>query len=118
MRCLGGVSSRMAEVTAQHATIWSRAQDSWHHTRPAVRALWMFFLVPGILIGLLALLAPTAARAATTVLSPMLVIAAGVWMNQNQEAAEAVRHSNRRRTMLLVLIGLFLAGLLLAKLYS
>jgi hypothetical protein len=109
----------MTEVAARRPTVWSRAQDSWHHTRPAVRVLWMFLLAPGILLGLLALLVPTMARTATTVVSPMLIIAAGVWISRHEDvAAQSGRRSRRQRTMLLILIGSFIVALLLAKLYS
>lgn len=84
-----------------------------------VRALWMFLIIPATALGLLSLFLPGVARVATTVLAPLLVIAAAAWMNGYEEpAVHAAPRSRAQRTLLFILVGAFLIALLFMKLYS
>lgn len=84
-----------------------------------MRALWMFFILPGMVLGMISLAFPRAGRTMTTVLAPMLVVGAGVWLGRKE--APVTRSARRSRSQLVVLgvlVGLFLVVLLLMKLYA
>jgi hypothetical protein len=79
----------------------------------------MFLITPGAVLGLVALAFPTVGRTMTTVLAPLLVIGAGVWLGRNEApATRSGRRSWAQLVVLAILVGLFLIMLLLIKLYS
>jgi hypothetical protein len=79
----------------------------------------MFLIVPGAVLGLVSVPFPTAARTMTTVLAPVLVIGAGVWLGRHEApTTRTARRSGAQLVVLGTLVGLFLVMLLLIKLYS
>ncbi len=97
----------------------SHLKTSWSQSRPVVRALWLFFIVPAFALGVLALWAPGPARTATTAFAPLMVVSAGVWMGRREaQAPAAAGPAGAQRAIMLVLIGALLVVVLLVKLYS
>jgi hypothetical protein len=92
---------------------------AWSNAHPAVRGLWLFLVLPAAVLGVIALRYPSFARIVTTILAPLLPVAAAVWSSRHDRSStRGAQPSRRPRAILIVLIGLLLVALLLTLLYS
>ncbi len=90
--------------------IWLRLTKAWLVANPVIRALWLFFILPSIVLGSLSLFGhKELAGLVGKWIAPLLILGAAFWLSRHPVQDSAIVDSSlwRSRFILLLLISFF-----------